>query len=214
MSVGIATVMSGSNIVRVMSVPSIPFILHDDDEATHPFQVDISLMQISDQTNDNLFAAAYIRPVYDLDGGTRTNNFKLNVQNRDDAIHQLNAGRDFASSMNFWKVYIQGAFQGMTWIQISGKELGDSDPDYEDGVLGWTPEFNSSGSLVFVETIRDCEIIGNIPVGHLLRKTTVHETGHQFGLRHEIDSIMEQGYPVPLLFSPAHLHEMRAKLNP
>ena len=31
-SVGIATVVSGSNIVRVVSVPSIPFILHDDDD--------------------------------------------------------------------------------------------------------------------------------------------------------------------------------------
>jgi hypothetical protein len=204
----------GANVVNVTAAPTIPFVLHDDDAASHPYQPNTSLMQASDSTNQNLFAAAYIRPVYDLGSGAQTNDFQRNVESTADALAQLSAGRDSASYPRFWTAYVQGTFQGMTRISFPGIVAGDSDPNAEMGVLGITPGLNSLGALIFVETIRDSEVISSIPSGSLLQKTTAHETGHEFGLDHENNSIMQQGYPVPLLFAPRHLNDMRSKSNP
>ena len=204
----------GMNTITVVAAPAIPFVLHDDDAASHPFQPNTSLMQASDSTGLNLFATAYIRPVYDLGSGVKTNLFQMNVESTADALAQLSAGRDSTSYPRFWTACVQGAFQGMTRITLSGLVAGDSDPNIEAGVLGITPGLNSLGALIFVETIRDSEIAGGIAVGSLLQKTTTHETGHQFGLDHENNSIMQQGYPVPLVFAPRHLNDIRNKSNP
>ncbi len=204
----------GTNVVNVTAAPTIPFVLHDDDAVSHPYQPDTSLRQASDSTNQNLFAAAYIRPAYDLGGGATPHVFKRNVESSADATTQLTAGHDSTSYPRYWTVYVQGAFQGMTHISFPGVVAADSDPNSEAGVLGIAPGLDSSGALVFVETIRDSEINSGIPAGHLLRKTTAHETGHQFGLDHENNSIMQQGYPVPLLFAPRHIDDMRKIANP
>ena len=204
----------GINTITVTAAPAIPFVLHDDDAASHPFQPNISLMQASDSTNQNLFATAYIRLVYDLGSGVKTNLFQMNVESTADALAQLSAGRDSTSYPRFWTAYVQGTFQGMPLITLPGLVAGDSDPNNEAGVLGITPGLNSLGALIFVETIRDSEVTGGIAVGSLLQKTTTHETGHQFGLDHENNSIMQQGYPVPLVFAPRHLNDIRNKANP
>jgi len=208
---GIASTISsvstngGINAVTVTAAPTVPFVLHDDDVLAHPYQPNTSLMQASDSTNQNLFAIAYIRPIYDLGAGAKTNTFMRNVENAV-AVAELAAGCDSTSYPRFWTAYVQGTFQG---------RIGeDTDPNSENTHLGRTPSLNSSGALVFMEAIRDCEIKGNISTGLLLQKVTTHETGHQFGLDHEINSIMQQGYPVPLIFAPRHINDMRNKLNP
>ena len=203
-SVGIATVVSGSNIVRVMSVPSIPFILHDDDEATHPFQVDISLMQTSDQTNDNLFAAGYVIPVY-IQYGTNIAAFVRNINSAQIFASQIDAGRDLVSLPRFWTAYIQGMFQGLV--------LQDHDPNIEATGLGLS-FLSSRGGGVFVESVRDYEVSKGLQPGTVLRKTTIHEVGHQFGLLDNTGEVMNQGWPIPLYFTEEHLHTMRNIPNP
>lgn len=197
--------VSGSSVVNVTSSPIIPIELNDDDGASHPYQPDVSLMQESDSTSQNIFAAAYIRPAYDIGSGANTGPFKRNIENAN-AEAQLTAGRDSTSYPRFWTVYVQSAFQG----RIDQ----DTDPNSEGTHLGRTPNLDSSGALVFVEAIRDYESNKGLTAGLVLRKVTTHETGHEFGLDHEDNSIMQQGYPVPLLFAPRHLNDIRTRPNP
>jgi hypothetical protein len=204
---------STPNTVTVQQLAAIPFELRDDDAATHPFNVDTSLMQNSDNQNQNLFAPAYIRPEYDVLGtGPTQPSFNLNVELNVEVCNQLSSGRDYASTDEYWVAYLQGGFQGGL--------LRDRDPAQEPTVFGVTatPATPTStldqGSLIYVEAIRD---FGACSTGiNLLVKVTVHEAGHQFGLVDGTGGIMNQGCipAADMRFTPDHIAAMRGRSHP
>jgi hypothetical protein len=217
--------------VTVQQLVNIPFGLVDDDATTHPFNVNTSLMQDSDSSSANLFAPAYIKPVYDLGTGGKQPGFNLNVMTefgvnplQSEVETQLSRGRDRVSTNDYWVAYIQGAFQGDATLDV--------DPDEGERVLqGNTPTIPNNppsdlqqGSLIFVETIRDFKntltTLGLCLNANLLAQTTVHEVGHQFGLDDGAGGIMGQ-IPVqnciPVAdqkFLPEHLNAIRGRTHP
>jgi hypothetical protein len=203
---------------KVVQLADIPFELADDDATTYPFNVDTFLMQDSVDPARNLFAPAYVVPVFDLGDGSTQPRFDLNVE-EDEECDQLLSGRNKASENNYWVAYIQGAFQG----PAAG---GDYDPNKPIAVPGRTatyannpPSSLDQGSLVYVEVIRDFKAVATA-AGlcdiNLLAKTTVHEVGHQFGLGENTGGIMNLGC-VPLAdqhFLPTHLAAIRGRSHP
>ncbi|MCP4697350.1 MAG: hypothetical protein GY862_10935, partial [Gammaproteobacteria bacterium] len=171
---------------------SIPFKLKDDDLPDDagfslPRAANTSLMQDSDLSVLNLWAPAYIRPVFDGGGNSLNNNmdidFKMNI---DDQIADLDVntlidnsrGSAGAENKNFWVVYIQSAYEP----DIDSD--GDPDNDKIGVTLGITGE---DGSFLFLETIRDKAVIdglGGMKAQRLFAQITVHEVGHQFHLDH------------------------------
>jgi hypothetical protein len=205
----IQSVNTQNNTVVVQQLVSIPFELVDDDAATYPFNVDTFLMQDQDSSALNLFAPAYIRPTYDLGAGSKQAGFNLNVEDvatNNDLSNQLNAGRDFTSSDGYWVVYLQGAFQGSV--------TQDLDPNFGQTVQGFTLGLKVDGSLIFLETLRDTEMVLNITPGQYHQKTVVHEVGHQFGLDHPEGGIMQTGPSTPLRFEPVSLDKLRRVNHP
>jgi predicted Zn-dependent protease len=88
--------------------------------------------------------------------------------------------------------------------------------------LGWTPDFDSRGSLIFVEVARDAaEILKargrrDLTKELLLRITVLHEVGHQFGLGDNTGGIMDQGMfdEMRAIFTSAHIKEIRKNTIP
>ena len=224
-SMTIQSISTQNNTVTVQQLVNIPFELRDDDAATHPFNVDTSLMQFSDDPARNLFAPAYIRPEYDLGTGPVQPSFNLNVlafmgdNPTQELLNQLSSGHDIVSSNNYWVAYIQGAFQEDVLV--------DGDPDVGQVTLGSTPTHatdppsnRQQGSLVYIEAIRDAQRALNALqqcLGiSLLQQTMVHEVGHQFGLGEGPGGIMNQGC-IPLgdqHFLPSHIAAMRGRSHP
>jgi hypothetical protein len=67
---------------------------------------------------------------------------------------------------------------------------------------------------VFRETVRDwLDASDPAPwsVDEVLRKTTVHELGHLFGLTHDNGMIMSQGHTGELCFHPEDIHKIRER---
>jgi hypothetical protein len=209
-SMVVQSVNTQNNTVTVQQLMNIPFELVDDDAATYPFNVDTFLMQDQDSSALNLFAPAYIRPTYDLGAGAKQAGFNRNIETTQELTNQLNAGRDFTSSDGYWVVYLQGSFQDVT--------TADDDPNSEitTGVVaGVTLSLKYDGSLIYTEAIRDVEINQQFGTNAYLRKTVVHEVGHQFGLDHPEGGIMQQGFPVPNLnFTPVSLDKLRRVNHP
>ncbi|MGH9879235.1 MAG: hypothetical protein ACRD5H_16515, partial [Nitrososphaerales archaeon] len=87
----------------------LPFLLNDDDQTSEPlleYPRDFALMQASDIIAENLFAATYIRPVYDLPS-MNAPKFKRNIQDIDEGVAKIAEGRDWFGSKDFWVIYIQ-----------------------------------------------------------------------------------------------------------
>jgi hypothetical protein len=196
---------STPNSVTVQQLAAIPFELRGDDAATHPFNVDTSLMQNSDNQNQNLFAPAYIRPIFDISSG-RVANFNLNLNNDPEILTQLDAGRDSTSADGFWTVYLQGSFEGNVLL--------DADPNTGTVELGATPSFSSRGSVIFVEALRDVQAVVGSAAQDLPRINTVHEVGHQFNLQHSEGGIMTPGILVVQPFTPESLNNLRRRPHP
>lgn len=225
---------AGPNI-NVNGIPRLPFTLTDDDQEMAPFisnlanpaaGVEFELMQPFLTTNNNIYAAAYIKPVYDFVNQTSPP-FKRNIRadqaNDDDAKAQLTAGRDSVSTDDYWTCYVQGAFQEDT--------LRDQDPNGEGPVIfGWTPDLDYRGSFIFFEAgMRDFPASGLVGGGtppldrhNLIRVTVAHEVGHQFGLMDSSQpggnpgGIMDQGLPgfTQLFFSNGDLRLLRLRIKP
>ncbi len=153
--------------------------------------------------------------------------FDHQVHNVAECKQLANTNRDLNSSPTFWVVHLTAAYQG--WIPKDG------DPDTEKTDLGLqfglTVETSghSSGSLVYLETIRDQYAPGYQNIVYLEQFTVAHESGHQFLIQHEDDHwppgedppafpgdyIMSDqfnpgtGYPPNLTFSPTSLKKIR-----
>jgi hypothetical protein len=227
--------------VTVQETPALPFNLTDDDQAQWPFLsrppagddaqggTPFAFMQTSDNRARNLYAPAYVKPVYDLDEGAAP--FDRNVETREQA-RQVSNGQNAPSSPDYWVVYLQGAFQPTTFIHESPtKESGDADPAGEvttagsvlrSAELGFTSAVeqtdgsltNIGGSTVYVETIRDAAQITGFTC---LQIVPIHESGHQWGLTHPTSSPGIMGPCVQNMdrrFIDAHQRAIRQRRQP
>ncbi len=225
-----------------------PFVLYDDDDfnnndgsntdgdageilaATRTdiiFSRTLSLMQASDDPAKNVYAAAFIRPVYDGGGNTAndTTNLPFYLNNEkdeqgiDDPINNArNSGDNEAD--DFWVVYLQIAYQGA--------RAADNDPVSENPTLGITsrnlgvadffvtkpcqvPQ-GAVGSLIYLEAIKDAG--GEIPSRELdlAVRNPPHEVGHQFGLKGDIPGFKIMSYDEPLEFFTSHLQILRLRV--
>jgi hypothetical protein len=181
-------------------------------------------MQTSDDASRNLYAPAYVKPVYDL-RTLGTAPFDRNLEVRHHGA-QVNNAQTVQSNANYWVVYLQGAFQDVAFVRMTTQqgtvEQGDADPNAETagGINGRTaavtnPDGSLSqigGSTIYRETLR--EALANLQLD-CLTGTVVHETGHQFGLRDNSGGIMEPCSATrQLMFTTDHLSNIRRRPHP
>jgi hypothetical protein len=129
------------------------------------------------------FAVAYAVPVSYKSSPEYDNDitFVLNTDDTDIADKK----KDFTSRKEFWSVKQVSAFQPAT------DKDGDPDSEHASGTTqGITGSVGSAfsrptGSLIYLETIRDNAAVGNYSSEKLERLSVVHESGHQFNLEHE-----------------------------
>jgi sugar lactone lactonase YvrE len=221
---------------EVVEDNKLPFMLVDDDKKQPPFlqkpttgeNGDITgflLMQNSDDQNLNLYAAAYIQPVYDLSSDTNVK-FSRNFVDDQTDFDQLVKGQTFSSTPDFFVVYIQGAFQGPAFLPLPDGNIGDGDPNSEGSggnVLGVGRTLTNleqgtlkGGSLIFRESILELTLIKKLSEFLCLDFTVIHETGHQWGLEDGTGGIMNRGCAdtVTPVFIPEHLRIIRMSLFP
>jgi hypothetical protein len=176
----------------------------------------------SDNTNTNVFAAAYVHPVYDI-ADTRDNSiFQANVAS-DNAtdIRPLFADRDSSSTNtanDFWTVYILGSYQH-TLDE-------DNDPSTEgetsgivDEITNVTGDLEGSGALIFLELHRTREVPNYNPIPTdvtSLANTVAHEVGHLFSGRHGELGLMGDinGQVLSSQFSPTTISRIRGLAHP
>ncbi|MCH8879966.1 MAG: hypothetical protein IID34_08795, partial [Planctomycetes bacterium] len=153
--------------------------------------------------------------------------FDRNVNSPSEIQNSGNANRDLTSSASYWVVHLTSAFQGFRDKDCDpGVEMG------EEGVtMGVTAEGGgaTSGSLIFLEAIRDRH--NGIP-GSMVQEeqvTVVHESGHQFLLQHSdgyspppghdgdyimTDDVLEAQPPDNIAFSATSLNKIRLITHP
>ena len=178
----------------------------------------------SDDPNSNVFAPAYVHPVYDI------------VDPRDNNIFQVNADGDAATDIRplfvdwdsrstnmadeFWSVYLLGSYQH-TLDE-------DRDPSTEDLTLGIvdaitlvTDDREGSGALIFTEGHRSRELPGYNPAPTSLNSMAVnvaHEVGHLFSCIHGDGGLMGtdriRGTPVSNQLSPTMIFKIRGLMHP
>ncbi len=175
-----------------------PFSLNGDNgEDIGALAATFSFMKESDDPRENLFAAAYIRPVYDEAGVVNDSDeapFLRNIANIrtvEDFDALLSPWRNSQpnESSDYWVVYVQLGYQP--------EVAKDLDPDSEKPLLGSTDfrsntlvneVLNACGvlrganhSLLYLETIREyARLHGS---ARYLARVAPHEVGHQFGLQ-------------------------------
>ncbi|HMJ08550.1 MAG TPA: hypothetical protein VK468_06075, partial [Pyrinomonadaceae bacterium] len=220
------------------------FVLYDDDDFDSndlpgngdemddvvETQPTFSKMQNDDSPLRNVFASAYMKPVYD-GGGSIANNstsisFVLNLI-EGDTPGQLSLGRNSGinEADSFWVVYFQIAYQPETAF--------DRDPDTDRDLivvqptLGVTPAtslvdvvpsncsnlpIGGHGSLVFEEVIRDEFNLSGIKDNGL---TAPHELGHQLGIFGDGagQKIMSSALDPEPVFIPEHLNLLRCRVK-
>jgi hypothetical protein len=187
----------------------------------------LALMRNSDDPTKNIYAPAYIRPVYDGAGAPgNTNNqsneiFFLNVPSDTTTIlAQFSQGSESNENDAYWVAYVQLCYQG--------DEDEDNDLISEDGTGGTTlamgPSLDlisssaqlegasSPGSLVYLEVMRDIAVERS---SNARIAVVPHEVGHQFGIAGDNQffsfGIMNPGgAPV---FVPMHLSLLRWRVH-
>jgi hypothetical protein len=199
----------------------------DDNEDVVALAQTFSRMQNSDNPTDNVYAPAYIRPVYDGGGNAANDSGNVgfilnNVDNGPATLSQINSGRNSGSieSDNFWVVYVQIAYQP--------DPTEDSDPGTESAAGGYTPSYTNGttdevtssasvtrgadGSLLFIETVRDR--IRYPPLSIMDTIAAPHEVGHQFGLKGDAAGfgIMFNSSEAPV-FVDKHLNVLRWRVK-
>ena len=195
-----------------------------------------SLFQQTNDPSKNVFASAYIEPVYD--GGGGDNNgvipFLLNLPD-DDAVKSQYINNYRGSSGNesddFWVAYIAIAYQfdnnedndpqGEREVTVGVSDTFGRADDLSSGIL---PR-GGNGSIIFLETMKDGDADfrpkWNPPTGERVwfRIGTIpHEVGHQFGLKGD-DNKNQFGimsYLVlrqDLKFVPQHINILRYRIK-
>lgn len=174
-----------------------------------------------DSPANNLFAPAYIRPVYDVGDNNNSVPFHANVAENTSAAKR--ALYDFdqvatEANVDFWTVYVLGAYQ------YTLEE--DSDPNEETltlGIVDSSGQQDAQGSLVrdglgvllFVEQEREGRIrrAEGFPVSEFALSPywVPHEIGHLLGARHQDKGLMGQ---LSGSFSLISLNRIRKSAHP
>jgi hypothetical protein len=143
-----------------------------------------TLLQDSDAPGLNVFAPAYVRPVYDIGDN---NDFVSFVLNSPTSAAGLRATYDFdtvgtAADAGFWTVYLLSAYQS--------EAAADADPSTEGAILGQVDDINGQGANVYNEVLRPGELTITAAVNNAA--TTAHEIGHLFNGVHTDGGLMAQ----------------------
>lgn len=168
---------SGVNIVNVAAAPTIPFVLHDDDDDTGlPRDPSTGFMASADDIASNKLMPAYIRPKHDGGGNAAWNTHTVSfIRNTESPLVYVWDSRA-NNSTRFWVVYILSSFQdsykGLTY---------DGDCNEESPTGGSTA--GVGGSLIYLEQLRE-RYPSAIDKGDLEKRIVIHEVGHALKLDH------------------------------
>lgn len=204
--------------------------IKDGDEGELVPKPDLDMVDASD-LNDcsanscNVFAKAYIRPIYDLSAYNSTVPFvanpKLNFDSDRPGWRGLLDTYDFGQSETgesekFWTVYLLGAYQADILNDC------DTTEEYvEPCVSGQVDDIGGVGASIFYESWREA---AKIDPNYKLTasKVTAHELGHLLGGKHKDLGLMgstEELYDknifvMPSYFSDRSLVRMRSMTHP
>jgi hypothetical protein len=168
-----------------------------------------------DGSAPNVFAAAYVCPVFDVGDHNDSVPFVLNTAAPTTAA--LIANYDFdavgtEADEEFWTVYLLGAYQFI--------EKEDEDPNSEKSTLAAADALNGEGATIFVETIRDIDP-GPTPDGCISKVVAPHEIGHLFNANHGDGGLMATSAkkicannPISPSFSDKTLNKIRTTPHP
>jgi len=184
--------------------------LLDDDQAEAPFEIDTSLIRPSESPEENVLAAAYIRP-RTASAGVASATFKRNLpcalgQPCPELSSLLSAVRGVPDATSAaWFALLVAAFQG--------HENADGDPIKERSTFGQAASL-SWGAAVYTEVIRD-----SVPRERCRQTVPGHEIGHLLGLGHPAEESVEKGADImgacgakhPRFFSGPNLKIIRSR---
>jgi hypothetical protein len=175
--------------------------LTDDDTQTMPSLPDTGLM-------NSIFDDCYIYCENDAPGGQSDVSFDLNIGGTSTSNNDIrnSSSRDSGSyeSSNYWAVYVLGAYQ-------AGYDQ-DFDPDSELGPFGHTTSDDNQYTAIYFEGMKDWGATSSTA-----RQVVVHEVGHQFGLGHTSNTIMNATVPISSsyeIFSDADINTIRGISSP
>jgi len=194
-----SSIYLNGSIADLLALRGRPFVVYDDDDFNRNDGTTLHgdegedvrtpntlIVQNTDVPELNVFAPAYVRPVYDL-GSDGAVAFALNLSDEDDStIHDLFSFDDegtVANDPDFWALYLLGAYQGTI--------VGSRDPNDDAATLGLVDCIGCIGAVVFVETISD---VGETA---LRNEATIvaHELGHLLCLQHGQGGLMGKKGP-------------------
>lgn len=202
----------------------------EGDEIPRP---DMSMAESSDDQNCldgscNIFAAAYVMPLYDIGDNNPSVQFMRNVVNDPEENSYKKGVRkmfDFDQSVTkdsdvFWTVYILGAYQDSFSYACDYTSFDANGDQYEEPdacSAGVVDDFGGHGALVFFEGTRELAI--SYPTfGITPAMVAVHEIGHVFNGQHTDLGVMgsitklkaAKIYSQPLFFASETLRRIRA----
>lgn len=197
------------------------FTLYDDDDFNNdglldgdflddiPMPDTSRLSQNSDDATANVFAPAYIHPVYDIGNSNDDVDVVINFASGSASYIRSNiymfGGRPTQASSQFWTIYLIGVYQATTNI--------DGDPNSQGAALGTVDDNYPSGegASIFMESNRAEENPLNWMIYPRSQSYTVaHEVGHLFGGSHLDEGLMTQaGDRVDGSFSSKTLNKIR-----
>ncbi|MEP6849545.1 MAG: hypothetical protein ABI999_11865, partial [Acidobacteriota bacterium] len=177
----------------------------------------------SDVESTNVFAPAYVQPVYDLPNPRNNCLFQANtIGGLAENLRPLFTPCWDSSATNtdqsFWSVLVFGAYQDNL--------AQDHDPSAEgiswgivDAITLHSDDGEGSGALIFTELHRPHETPGytNNPANLAsMANTVAHEVGHLFSCRHGEQGLMgnANGIVQSSQFTPTSIHNIRILLHP
>lgn len=181
-------------------------LIKDGDTGENISMPDIGFMMAnSDNENVNIYASAYIHPVYDIGDNNDNTLFASNVSaDSGQAVRDLFDFDQIATEANeeFWTAYLLGGYQ-----YTNDR---DADPETELGTVGVTDAQNGVGSIVFMETNGPVECTIS-PDFCSIADTSAHEIGHLFNADEGDGGIMDG---IGHSFSPTSLGKIRRTTHP
>lgn len=184
----------GVNTITVPAPPTIPFVIHDDD--------DDSILPRLPNVEQVIYALAevFVSPQYDVGD---TNTAVAFIRNVPLVVGDILAAQDWDSKAQnadrYWVGYVLSCFQGAVSIR-------DRDPNTEDTGFGVTPD-GAGGCLIYLEVHRSGEGVVS-PVAEE-QDTIVHELGHALGR-----GVAEPVTDGSSRYLPASLNDIRNATRP